>query len=167
MLDLVYEYGLGIIAMPAPIATGTDKESGGRIYHYRTLISNELIADNYARTHLGHKATVVPRNNLELYSTLHLPIHIRLTSLGHIPQTDIVCRGTTTIISPAYGMGELDIVTHHARWRPSGNATTHDTTPELRGLRNVFQILGVPDAARPVWRTSYISTVPFLRPTYI
>lgn len=54
-----------------------------------------------------------------------------------------------------------------ARCRPSGNATTHDTTPELRGLRSVLRILGVCEDVRPVCRTSKISTVPFRLPAYI
>lgn len=52
--------------------------------------------------------------------------------------------------------------------RQSGNATTHDTTPELSGFRSVFRSLGVllgPDF--PSWRTSQTSTVPLRLPAYI
>lgn len=49
--------------------------------------------------------------------------------------------------------------------RQSGKATTQDTTPELVGLRRVFNSRGVlegPDF--PKSRASQTSTVPFLRP---
>lgn len=56
---------------------------------------------------------------------------------------------------------------YQARCRPSGKATTQETTPELIGLRKVFKIFGVPEAARPVCRTSHTSIVPFRLPAYI
>ena len=50
--------------------------------------------ERYARTHLGHEATVVSRNNLELYTTLDLPRWVGFARFGHIPQTDIIRGGT-------------------------------------------------------------------------
>ena len=56
-------------------------------------------------------------------------------------------------------------VTHHAMWRPSGNGTTQDTTPELGGLRRLLNSRGVQeDPEDPSNRTSHTSTVPLRRP---
>jgi len=71
----------------------------------------------------------------------------------------------------ALGVAELDKrpkaftqnETHEARWRPSGNATTHETTPELAGFLRTLRCRGVL-LFDPNFRTSQISTVPFLRP---
>jgi hypothetical protein len=55
--------------------------------------------------------------------------------------------------------------THHAMWRPSGNGTTQETTPELGGLRRLFSSFGVQcGPERPRDRTSQTSTVPLRRP---
>lgn len=50
----------------------------------------------------------------------------------------------------------------------SGNATTHETTPELGGFLRVLRSLGVEEGPeRPSWRTSQTSTVPLRLPAYI
>ena len=96
------------------------------------------------------------RYNLELDTAFDLAVDVRLAGFCHIPETDVIGGGAAKGRIPAQRQGGRDVSprTHHARCRPSGKATTQDTTPELSGLRNVFRILGVPDAARPVCRTS-------------
>ncbi len=96
---------------------------------------------------------MVSRNDFELYAALHLTCGVWFSGLRHVPQTDIVSRCTAMKKARVSERSSRSSDgAYHAKCRPSGNATTQDTTPELTGLRRVFKIRGVP--ARPACLTS-------------
>jgi len=95
-------------------------------------------------------------NNFELHSAFRFPRAIWLGGFSGVPETYIIgrCAANVKQLTNIHNGS-----THQAMCRPSGKAATQETTPELRGLRNVFKSLGVPFGPdRPSNRTSQTST---------
>ena len=86
MFDFMHEDCLSVLSMPTPVAASTDQETSRRIDHCKATSASVGHRNGSIRlTHLRNVAAVMSRNNLELYSTLHLAIDVRLSCLCNVP----------------------------------------------------------------------------------
>ena len=131
-LDVVDEHSARRLARPPAVAA--------RGHHEACATVDE---------HLRHNPAVVPRDDLELCARAALAI------FTCIPQPDVVARRPAVPVSLCL-CSEHSRATYTAMCRPSGNAATQVTAPELPGLRNVLSERA--PAVSPNHRVSHTST---------
>lgn len=130
--------------------------------------------EDAALTHLWYNPAMMAWDNFEGHTRPASAGGLFFSRFISIPQSNIVvwCTKSKESLQKAQEETALALsssrkerkITHTAICRPSGNAATHETAPELIGFRSVFNSFGTPFTLWPNCRVSHTSTVLLRRP---